>query len=84
MRQKKPGCKSVADAEKLQYLSLSPANVQTLTIGELDPDPYSSDEEMEYISLDTNIDGTEVLTAHTNQFKPAKKPAKELFKRILR
>ncbi len=66
MRQEKPGRESVADAEKLRYLSLPPANVQTLRIGELDPDTYSSDEEVEYISLDTPIDGTEVLAARTN------------------
>lgn len=38
MRQEKPGQESVADAEKLRYPSLPPANVQTLRIGEADPD----------------------------------------------
>ena len=47
MRQEKPGRKSVADAKKLQYLSLPPINVQTLSIRELDPDPVSLDKEVE-------------------------------------
>ena len=38
MRQEKPGQESVADAEKLRYPSLPPANVQTLRLGEADPD----------------------------------------------
>ena len=84
MRQEKPGRKSVADAEKLRYPSLPPANVQTLRIGKLEPDPCSSNEEVEYVSLDALIDGMGVLAARTNQSQPAKEPAKELVKRILR
>ncbi|MCJ1347605.1 hypothetical protein MMC31_005833, partial [Peltigera leucophlebia] len=56
MRREKPGRESVADAEKLRYPPLPPANVQTLRIGEVDPDPYSSDEETEYISLDEPVE----------------------------
>ena len=82
MRREKPGRESVADAEKLRYPSLPPANVQTLRIGELEPDPYSSDEE--YISLDAPIDGIEVLAARTNQSSSTKEPSKEPVKRILR
>ncbi len=54
MRREKPDRKFVADAEKLQYPSLPPANVQTLRIGELDPDFYSFDEEMKCVSLHTH------------------------------
>lgn len=56
MRREKLGRESVADAEKLQYPSLLPVNVQTLRIGEANPDPYSSDKEAEYISLDDPIE----------------------------
>ena len=83
MRQEKPGRESVADAEKLRYPSLPPANVQTLRIGEADSDPYSSDEEAEYISLDEPIE-TGVLAARSNQSKPTQGPSKEPVKRILR
>ncbi len=84
MRREKPGRKSVADAEKLRYPSLPPASVPTLRIGKLEPDPCSSNEEVEYVSLDALIDGIGVLAARTNQSQPAKEPAKELVKRILR
>ena len=84
MRREKPGRESVANAEKLQYPSLPPANVQTLRIGELEPDPYSSDKEVEFVSLDAPIDGIGVLATHTNQSQPAKEPAKEHVKQILR
>ncbi len=84
MRREKPGCESVADAEKLRYPSLPPANVQTLRIGELESDPYSSDKEVEYVSLDAPIDEIGVLAARTNQSQPAKEPSKKPVKRILR
>ena len=84
MRREKPGRESVTDAEKLRYPSLPPANVQTLRIGELEPDPYSSDEEIEYVSLDEPIDGIEVLAACTNKSQSAKKSSKEPVKQILR
>ncbi len=84
MRRKKPGRESVADAEKLRYLSLPPANVQTLQIGELEPDSCSSDEEVEYVSLYAPIDRIGVLAAHQKQSQSAKEPAKEPVKRILR
>ncbi len=83
MRREKPGCKSVANAEKLRYLSLPPVNVQMLRIGELEPDPYSSNEEIEYIYLDTPIDGIEVLTARINQSQPTNEPSKKPVKQIL-
>ncbi len=68
MRQGKSGRESVADSEKLRYSSLPPANVQTLRIGEVDPDLYSSDEKIQYISLDKPIK-TGVLAARSNQLK---------------
>ncbi len=83
MRQRKSGRESVADAEKLRYPSLPPANVQTLRIREADPDPYSSDEEIQYISLDKPIK-TGVLAARRNQPKPPQGSSKEPVKRILR
>ena len=83
MRQKKSGWESVADAEKLRYPSLPPANVQTLRIEESDPDPYLSDEKVEYISLDEPIE-TGVLATRSNQPKPPQSLSKEPVKRILR
>ena len=68
MRQEKSRRESVADAEKLRYPSLPPTNIQTLRIGEADPDPYSSDKEIKYISLDKSIK-TGVLAARNNQPK---------------
>ena len=82
MRQEKPGRESVAKAEKLRYPSLPPANVQTLRIGEVDLDPYSSDEKTEYISLDEPIK-TGVLAARTNQSKANQRRSKEPVKQIL-
>lgn len=67
IRREKPGRESVADAKKLRYPSLPPANVQKWRIIELDQDPYSFDEEVEYVSLDAPIDGIGVLAACTNQ-----------------
>ncbi len=84
MRREKPVRELVANAEKLQYLSLLPANIQTLKIGELEPDPYSSDEEIEYISFDTPINRIKVLGDCTNQSQPTKEPSKEPVNRILR
>lgn len=46
MSQGKPSRESVTDTEKLRYLSLHFANVQTLRISDADPDSYSSDEEV--------------------------------------
>lgn len=82
MRQKKPGRESVADVEKLRYLSLPSANVQTLRIEDADPDPYFSDDEVKYVSLDEPIE-TGVLAARSNQPKPTPGPSKELVKQIL-
>ena len=83
MRQKKSGWESVADAEKLRYPSLSLTNIQTLKIGESDPDSYSSDDKVEYISLDKPIE-TRVLATRNNQPKPPQGLFKEPVKRILR
>ena len=84
MRREKPRRMLVTDAEKLWYLFLPLTSVQTLRIGELEPDPYSSDEEVEYVSLDTSIDGIGVLAAYTNQSQFTKELSKEPVKRILR
>ena len=83
MRQRKSGRESVVDAEKLRYRTLPPANVQTLRIGDADPDLYSSDEEVQYLSLDELIK-TGVLVARSNQPKPTQSPSKEPVKQILR
>lgn len=83
IRQEKPRRDSVADAKKLRYPSLPPANVQTLKIGELEPALYSTDEEGEYISLDSPIK-TKVLAACSDEPKPAQKSFKEPVKRTLR
>ncbi len=82
MRRGKSGRESVANAEKLRYSSLPPANLQTLRIGEADPDPYSSDEEIQYVSLDEAIE-TGVLAAQSNQPKPPQGLSKEPVKWIL-
>ena len=83
MRERKSGQKSVADDEKLCYPTLPPANVQTLKIGDADPDPYSSDEDVQYISLDESIK-TGVLAARSNQPKPTQSLSYEPVKQILR
>lgn len=62
MRQAKSKQESVANVKKLRYPSLSPANIQTLKIRETDPDLYSLDDKVKYISLDKLIE-TGVLTA---------------------
>ncbi len=43
MRRKKPGRDSVANAEKLRYLNLPPADVGTIIIGEQSDYPYLID-----------------------------------------
>ena len=83
MRREKPGRDYVADSEKLRYPPLFSANVQTLGIGEADPNPYSSDKETKYISFDESIE-TGVLAACVNQSKSNQRPSKEPVKRILR
>ena len=83
IRREKSGRDCVADAEKLRYPSLPPANVQILKIGELEPDLCFIDEESEYISLDEPI-GTEVLAACNDEPKPTLGLLKEPAKRILR
>ena len=59
------------------------AEVHTLRIGEMQPDPYSSDDEDEYVSLDAPLDVT-VSAARSSQNKESDTPAKEPIKRILR
>ena len=83
MRQKKPGRELIANAKKLCYRSFLSANVQTLKIEEADLDPYSSDEEAKYISLN-KLMKIKVLAACSNQSKSTKKLSKELVKQILR
>lgn len=83
MRQEKSGQESVTDTRKLCYPSLSSANIQTLRIGNTDPDLYSSDEEVLYVFLDEPMK-TGVLAARSNQPKPTLGPSKEPVKRILR
>ena len=46
IRQRKPGPESIANAKKLCYLFLPLANVQTLKIGDAEPDPYLSYDEV--------------------------------------
>lgn len=48
-------------------------------IEEADQDPYLSDKEIEYISLDKPIE-TGVLAAYTNQSKADQRPFKKLVK----
>ena len=69
--------------EKLRYLFLSLANVQTLRMRELESDCYSSDKKIEYISLNKPIDGIKVLATRTNESQPTKKSFKEPVKQIL-
>ena len=84
MRREKSGHELIADIEKLWYPSLPLANIQKLKIGELEPDSYSSDEELEYVSLDKLIDEIRVLAARINESQPAKKSSKEPVKQRLR
>lgn len=66
MRQEKLGHETVADAKKLQYSSLPPANIQTLRIRKLELDFYFSDKEIKYIFFYTFIDEIGVLTSRIN------------------
>lgn len=72
----------MADLEKLRYLILSLANIQTLKIGEIDLKPDFFDEEAKYISLDKPIK-TRILTAYANQSKPTTESFKKPVKQIL-
>lgn len=83
MMQEKPRRESVADVKKICYLSLPSVNIQTLRIDDINPDPYFSDEEVQYLLLDKIIK-TEVLTARNNQIKLTLGLSKELLKQILR
>ena len=76
MKQKKLRGESVANAEKLCYYFLSLANDETLTIVDADPEPYLSDNEVQYISLDEPIK-TGVLALQNNQFKATQELSKE-------
>ena len=55
-----------------------------LRIGELEPDPYFSDEKIEYVSLDKPIDRIKVFATCTNESQLAKKSSKKPIKQILR
>lgn len=83
MRREKPGRESVADAEKLRYPTLPAAEVHTLRIGEVQPDPYSSDKEDDYVSLHLPLD-ISVSAARSSRNKSSGTSAKEPIKRILR
>lgn len=72
----------MSNTKKLQYPSLLPANIQMLTIGEVDPNPFSSNKKTKYISLDKPIK-TRVLAACTNQFKANQTSSKKPVKQIL-
>lgn len=82
MRREKPGRESVGDAEKLRYPTLPAAEVHTLRIGEVQPDPYS-DKEDDYVSLDLPLD-ISVSAARSSRNKSSGTSAKEPIKRILR
>lgn len=82
MRREKSGRDCVADTEKLRYLFLPPANMQTLRIGKLESDPCFTDKKSECISLDEPIE-TEILAACNDEPKPPVGSSKEPVKRIL-
>ena len=82
MRQGKSRRESVAHAEKLHNPFLFPTNVQTLKIGESDPDPYLSDDKVKYVSLDKLIE-TGVLTPRGHQPNALQGLFKKPVKRIL-
>lgn len=52
MRQGKLRRKAVVNIEKLYYPSFLSNNVQTLRIGEANPDPYFLDKKVQYIVLE--------------------------------
>lgn len=79
----KPGRESVADAEKLYYLIAPAAEVWTLRIRDLPPDPYSSNKKDDYVFLDTPLD-LSVFAACSHQNKSSNTFAKEPIKHILR
>lgn len=54
-----------------------------MRIGESESNPYFLDKKVEYVSLDTHIDGIVVLAICTNQSQLTKEPSKEPVKRIL-
>ena len=83
MRKVKPSRDSVADAEKLRYPILPSTEVHTLRIGEMEPNPYSSDNEDKYISFDALLDIT-IFVTRSSQHKKSNTPTKKLIKRILR
>lgn len=82
IRQRKLGRESVTDTKKLRYSSLIFANVQNLRIKNTYFNPYSSDREVQYISLDEPIE-IEVLAALGSQPKPTLGSYKEPVKQIL-
>ena len=83
MRREKPGRESVANAEKLRYPSLPSANVQMLTIRELELDLFISDDKVKYVFLNEPINAIKVLAACTDESQLAKKLFKEHVKQIL-
>ena len=67
MHRERSGKDYVANVEKLRYLKIPSAEIYTVRIRDLEPDPNSSDEEIEeeYISLDTPLT-TPISTARSN------------------
>lgn len=65
MWQKKPERDCIADMEKLYYSILLPANIQTLKIREIDPNPYFSNKKVRYNFLDKPIEA-KILGAFVN------------------
>lgn len=68
MRQGKSGRELVADAKKFYYLSLPSTNIQNLRIGDVDPDSYLLDNEVQYLFLDKLME-IGVLAIWSNQFR---------------
>lgn len=68
IRPGKLGQESVANAKQLFYPFLPSINIQTLRIGDANPDLYLSDDKIQYISLDKSIK-TGILAAQSNQPK---------------
>lgn len=82
MQQEKPRRDCIANLEKLCYLILFPANIQTLKIEKMDSNSYFFDEKTKYIFLDKLIK-TKILITCANQSKPIVRLFKKLIKQII-
>ncbi len=78
MCHEKSGGDYVADVQKLRYFKIWSAEVYTMKIRNLEPDPKSSDEEIEeeYISLNSPL-ATLVYAGKSNQAKQREVSEKE-------